>query len=223
MKLEITKDFIFIFDLDDTLYNEIDFLISGYNSIIKKLPFNLRKTTLTEMLKIFKNGGDAFDYIISKYNEYYEDKLELLLTYRNHFPDIKLFLGVEELLKELKENNIKIGLITDGRSITQRNKLKSLCIENYFCDIIISEESGFEKPSINNYLFFEKKYKNHNFIYLADNIQKDFLVPNQLGWESICLLDNGNNITKQNFVLPKAYQPNKIIKSFLELAITYET
>ena len=60
----------------------------------------------------------------------------------------------KHLLDVLKEKNIPAGLITDGRSVTQRNKLKSLGLLNYFKEVIISEEFGSEKPGLKELSFF---------------------------------------------------------------------
>jgi len=46
------------------------------------------------------------------------------------------------------------------------------------------------------------------------------IAPNILNWNSICLLDNGKNIHKQNFALEKKYMPRIIIKSFKELMLS---
>ena len=51
----------------------------------------------------------------------------------------------------LKENNITIGIITDGRSIQQRSKLEALGLYEYTNQVVISEEIGSEKPNLKNY------------------------------------------------------------------------
>ena len=104
------------------------------------------------------------------------------------------------MLKDLKENGFILGLITDGRSITQRNKLQSLQISDFFDSIIISEENGFSKPHPFNYQQIEARYiKSDVFLYIGDNTDKDFNYPliNEK-WRSICVLDNGLNIHPQD-------------------------
>jgi putative hydrolase of the HAD superfamily len=61
---------------------------------------------------------------------------------------------------------------------------------------------------------------NKEYVYIADNTQKDFVTPNKLGWTTICLLDNGHNIHKQNFELSKEYLPQFRINSFEEIILT---
>ena len=96
-----------------------------------------------------------------------------------------------------------LGIITDGYSIPQRNKFCALQLDRFIKedDLIISEEFGTEKPSKKNYLFFQHKYVNADFVYVGDNIKKDFVSPNRLGWKTVCLLDDGRNIHRQDFDL----------------------
>ena len=54
------------------------------------------------------------------------------------------------------------------------------------------------------------------YIYFGDNPKKDFLGPNQLGWETIGLLDRGFNVHEQSLSFPKEYQPTQWIKNFNE-------
>jgi putative hydrolase of the HAD superfamily len=221
----ITKNnTILVFDLDDTLYKEIDFLKSAY----KEIAYFLSKETevsfeliLVEMIKYYYEGLNVFKEIINKCNLNDDDGYVfgcLINIYRNHKPQIRLDNKNEHLLLRLKDKVFKVGLITDGRSTQQRNKIQALGLSNYFDDIIISEEFGTEKPSLNNFRFFEDRYgRALNYIYVGDNTKKDFIAPNKLGWYSICLLDDGNNIHKQSFNLEKKRQPIQIITNLLEI------
>ena len=109
-------------------------------------------------------------------------------------------------------------MITDGRSVQQRNKIKALGLSEYFDDVIISEEFGSEKPNINNYKYFVDKYGySYKYVYIGDNINKDFIAPNLLGWSTICLLDNGKNIHKQSFHLENNTKPIYLINELKEI------
>ncbi len=82
--------------------------------------------------------------------------------------------------------------------------------------VIISEEFGTAKPCKKNYeVFVDENIK--DYFYIADNVSKDFIAPNQLGWTTICLLDKGQNIHKQNFNIQKDYLPKYIISELKEL------
>lgn len=198
---------IIVFDLDDTLYKEIDFLKSAFREIVDYAlrcsgNLDLSAVDLYEgMLSAYFSKQDAFDYLIASVGADLE-KTTLLSLYRNHFPQISLSEGALELLTEIKSNGFEIGIITDGRSVQQRNKIKALGLDKIVPEenIVISEEFGSEKPNINNYRYFMEKYPNiSDFVYVGDNIKKDFVSANFLGWTTICLSDNGMNIHKQKF------------------------
>lgn len=203
---------LIVFDLDDTLYKEIDFLKSAYKEISENINSN-DKFLFESMMEWYSDKKDVFQILSEKFNM---SKLDLVNIYRNHYPkELKTDINLPVFLKKLSKNN-KLGIITDGRSITQRNKLKSLKIEKYFDLIVISEEFGSEKPNENNFTIFEQ-FENTQKYYVGDNINKDFICPNKLGWTTFCLLDNEDNIHKQNFDIENNYLPQINIKSLLEL------
>lgn len=198
------NDYVFVFDLDDTLYKEIDFLKSAYRYIASKVDKDNSSRLYKKMLEDYYSGVNAFQLISQSCPQYTMDKL--LELYRRHYPDITLDSDTTSTLSYLK-NFGKTGLITDGRSLTQRNKIKALGIENYFDKILISEETGNSKPDLRLFEQFHE-YNASTYFYIANDTSKDFLAPNQLGWKTICLMDsNSINIRKQNFNLEKEYLP----------------
>lgn len=200
------------FDLDDTLYKEIDYLKSAYREVANYAakhchgcsdsPIILAAKAYDAMLVAYKNGENAFERL----NRFLGIDLpisECLQIYRNHKPGISLSENVGQTLDTLKANGDIIGLITDGRSVQQRNKIEALGLSRWIAneDIVISEEFGSEKPSPANYEYFMKRYPEcSDFTYVGDNLQKDFIAPNALGWTTVCLLDDGRNVHKQDFL-----------------------
>lgn len=203
---------VVVFDLDDTLISEYDYLKSAYEEI-SNLVERGNPSLLNTMLELYNSGSNAFDYIVSNYEGY--ELISLLNIYRYHKPNINLKAGAESLLKLCKDRGYVLGLISDGRSITQRNKLNATSIEELFDEIIISEEFGSEKPDERNYKAFEK-YNGVKY-YIADNTKKDFVTPNKLGWTTICLKDDGFNIHKQLFDLSKDFLPQYTFESLSEI------
>ena len=209
----------FIFDLDDTLYSEVDFLTSAFQYIGIQLQGDLNTNITQEMLDLYYSKANVFESVVNKYSSKIHGLSisTLLKMYREHLPDIKLSKEVRSFLEKLTSRNILSGLITDGRSITQRNKLEALDLANYFEDVIISEEFGSEKPDPRNFLYFETKYPNSEFWFIADNTSKDFIVPSKLDWNLVCLINN-NNVHVQNFKqdsLAKAH----LISSFNDMVL----
>lgn len=202
------------FDLDDTLYKEIDYLKSAYGEIATYVGY---PELVPQMVKWYKEGENVFQ----KLNQFLciDTPIEAFLKiYREHYPTITLSDGVEDTLNELKHRGITLGLITDGRSVGQRNKIKALKLDGWFDyeNIIISEEFGSEKTDERNFKYFAQKYPGFSFVYVGDNSKKDFIVPNHLGWQTIMLKDDGRNIHKQETVSLE-YQPQLSINRFESL------
>ncbi len=219
MTLTLKPNSFFVFDLDDTLYPEIEYLESAYKFIANKIEPIAGENMYDEMLRRYYLKENVFEWVVSRCERRSANIniSHLLNLYREHEPAIKLNAGTKHLLDVLKEKNIPAGLITDGRSVTQRNKLKSLGLLNYFKEVIISEEFGSEKPDEKNYLFFEDKYSGSDFFFIGDNTSKDFIVPLKLGWVTICIKNKGRNIHHQN--LTEGQIPNIILSSFEELIL----
>ncbi|OEK08590.1 hypothetical protein A8C32_03835 [Flavivirga aquatica] len=210
---------VVIFDLDDTLYNEVDFLKSAFKDISFKLSAQIhgdQTAIYNDMLDFYIARKNVFKLIIEKYHCPFSVD-QLLNLYRTHKPELFLKPENTQVLDYLKKNKVSLGLLTDGRSIEQRNKIKAMKLDVYFSEIIISEEFGSEKPNIENYKYFEKTFKEGKYFYIGDNLKKDFITPNKLGWTTVCLLNKGLNIHSQNFNIPFEYLPNHKINSLKEI------
>jgi putative hydrolase of the HAD superfamily len=219
MEIKVNARHFFVFDLDDTLFPEIEFLKSAYRHIANELKPVLEEDIYEEMFTRYKSKENVFKWVAALEKAVHKPITTdwLIKEYREHVPLVELNSAAALFLEQVKKLSIPAGLITDGRSITQRNKLKSLGIDNYFRDIIISEEFGSEKPDERNFLFFQNKYPGSEFYFFGDNTVKDFIVPIKLGWSTVCLKDSGNNIHKQAFDAQPL--PAAIISSFSEIKL----
>lgn len=209
------SEWVWCFDLDDTLYKEIDFVKSAYREIASSVG---RPDIVDQMVAWYDEGKNVFESL----NEYLGKDTPLatyLGIYRNHLPSISLYEGVEETLNELKSRDIILGLVTDGRSISQRNKMRALGLERWFQEpnVIISEEFGSEKTDKRNFGYFMERYPGRSYCYVGDNTQKDFLAPNGLGWNTVCLLDDGRNIHKQDFNVEESKLPKECVNDIRQL------
>lgn len=220
------------FDLDDTLYKEIDYLKSAYREIAtyaasycsgcSDSPMILAVKAYNIMLTAYKEGQNAFERL----NVFLGIDLpisEYVQIYRMHKPKICLSDDVVYTLNTLKASGCIIGLITDGRSLQQRNKIEALGLRRWIADedIIISEEFGSEKPAYANYEYFMRRYPAcYDFTYVGDNLKKDFIAPNKLGWQTVCMKDDGRNIHKQDFMsVSSKAMPMMIIEDLKNLVI----
>lgn len=179
-----------IFDLDDTLYSEKEYIKSGYHEVAKLLP--MIPSAEEKLWSAFEHHQYAIDTVLNGANVYSEDlKHKCLNAYRfQAHPDIYLYDGVEDMLSELKKQSLKIGIITDGRPEGQHAKILDLGLQNKVDEIIITDELGgvkYRKPCEKAFVSMHEKLNvpYEKMAYVGDNISKDFIAPENLGMRSI--------------------------------------
>lgn len=164
-----------VFDLDDTLMPETDYVKSGFKAIGKAFGDSFLGDKLWNLFCEDKNNV----YQRAGFSE--EECQKCIEIYRKHFPDIVLDKRVERTLLELKRRGIKIGVITDGRSEGQRNKVIALGLDKIMDCIIVTDELGgveFRKPHPKAFELMRESLgvKFDEMIYVGDNPKKDFFI-----------------------------------------------
>ena len=183
-----------VFDLDDTLYPEREYVLSGYQAVSEHLQDRLgtRKPFDHWMAERFFSGksAGAFDAL----NCYFhlelskEQVLELVEVYRKHLPQIRPYDEVPHMLERLHEHYM-LGLLSDGYLDAQRRKFEALCIERHFDAILFTDElgRGAWKPSLTGFEHIRRRLNvpHECCAYVGDNPTKDFVAPNKLDWLTI--------------------------------------
>ncbi|MBN1796540.1 MAG: HAD family hydrolase [Sedimentisphaerales bacterium] len=215
-----------IFDLDDTLYNEIDYCMSGLRAVAAYLHKTNQNIPAEQIYRAlwnqFQKGNrtEIFNAALEElYIDYDEQFIkELVQVYRNHKPDIKLPEESLQILEKLK-SLYTLALLSDGFLPAQKLKVQVLGIEKYFKKIIYTEQFGrqFWKPSTKGFekLIKELNIKAQQAVYVSDNPAKDFIAPNKLGIVSI-QLKNTLGVHKNTPQIPEA-RPKHIINRLNEL------
>ena len=192
------NNWVVVFDLDDTLYSENDYLLSGLNAVeefitkVYKVPFK-GKIINAKKAKV----KDLWGWCCDTLNLPIDVKESLLWVYRLHTPDIHLYPGINTLLKELSNYNAKLAILSDGRSISQRLKINVLKLNSY--PLYLSEEFVSEKPNELRFIEIQNKWEGYKYVYIADNPEKDFKAPQNLGWLCIRADWIKNKIHKKTF------------------------
>ena len=187
-----------IFDLDDTLFEEVEYCKSGFRKIAAVLAEKTNVASIQEFYDAFwyqfKSGNPKtiFNSVLDQFNIDYDGNYirRLIEIYRSHLPTITLPDDSRKVLDHLHLHS-KIALLSDGFLPAQRLKLQALGIEHYFQCIVLTEELGrdYWKPSPVGFrkIVEELDVSNGNCVYVGDNLTKDFIAPNQLGFRSIQL------------------------------------
>jgi len=218
-----------IFDLDNTLYDESDYILQGFRETAKKIgkDFCLEKSAWEATfarLKDFYDKGERnliFNRVLrhqfpllpaEEINRYVER--ELLFYYKLARRRLKLYPDVIPLFRYLQENGKKIGLVTQGNPVNQIYKLSLLNIVECFDAI---EISGFyparrSKPSpfLFRRILVRLNTKPSQAIYVGDNLRTD--VGAVKAGIFFCCLNNGKSMKFKSPLVKRIYSLKDIRK-----------
>lgn len=204
----MSKSFIKLiaFDLDDTIFPEYDFILSGFDAVSKVMSkdFDIEQKELASLMKSFfaNSSKNVFDKVLKYYNiEIINESIEKYVKiFREHEPCIVPYPDVIKSLLKLKKT-YKLALITDGYAISQRNKIKVLGINELFDEIVVTDEYGksFWKPNPGSFGMLSEKTKVEysGMAYVGDNPCKDFNIKNTHAVFTIHIQRNGFTIKKE--------------------------
>ena len=184
-----------IFDLDDTLYPERDYAIGGFRAAAQWANTALgAHVSVDRMLALLDSGqlGKLFPATLgeAKPDHSADDLKAFIRAYGQHTPDLKLFDDAAEALAVWSARG-PLGLITDGHAATQHSKIAALALQPRFQHIIATGALGpgreFHKPHPRAFELMQAELgaPGDRFVYVGDNLSKDFVAPNALGWTSI--------------------------------------
>jgi putative hydrolase of the HAD superfamily len=179
-----------VFDLDDTLYPERDYVFSGFRAVAGWAESHLGIPAvqgLAELKGLFEQGvrGDTFNRWLAGHDLVQDDLAQQLVrAYREHEPSLIPFPEVPDLLSSLHQR-YRLGLVSDGHLAVQQRKLAALSLDEHFDAVVFSDEWGREawKPSTKPFeIVLERLAADAaKSVYVADNPTKDFLGARQAG------------------------------------------
>jgi putative hydrolase of the HAD superfamily len=148
-----------LFDLDDTLYPERQFVDGGFHAVAGLLagPARRSEADLVERLwalHLRDGRGHLFDSLLAELGLDTPDAADLapacLLVYRDHPVRLTAFPGAQALLERLRENGSRTGVISDGNAAVQSRKLAGLPTIAALLDLVVLTDElgpGHAKPS----------------------------------------------------------------------------
>ena len=171
----------------------------------------LEYTWLRSIMKRHKDfwqvTEDSLDKSMKTYKIDFSMRNELLNLYKILSP----FKEVPEVLKSLKDKNLKIAVLSNGTPSLLNKLVKSNNLENIFDDIFSIEEVGVYKPDSKVYDIPIKKYniKKNEVVFLSAN-SWDISGGGNYGYNSIWVNRNNNTFDNLDYV-PK-HQINDLSK-----------
>lgn len=183
-----------VFDLDDTLYLERDFVKSGFRAVDDwaQRELDVRRVFDTAW-GLFEGGTrgttltDAFDALGRPLTA--EETSAAVRLYRTHSADIRLCADAADLLSRLSNDGVRHGILTDGPADCQRAKLHALGLNSRHCLVAVTDEHGpaWHKPNTAAFAHLQSALGTTavECTYIADNPRKDFLGPKRLGWRTV--------------------------------------
>lgn len=216
-----------LFDMDDTLYPERDYVLSGFDAVACWAQSHLqlsRAETQRHLRRLFAAGvrGDTFNRWLALAGlDHRAAELvpQMVDVYRRHNPQIAPFPEAAAALQRY-HSQYRIGLVSDGYLDVQRRKFNALQLAPCFDTVIFSDTWGRDawKPSTRPFreALQQLKVAPQQAVYIGDNPRKDFAGPRRLGMRSIWLrLPDGEYATEQ----PSApeHEPDATVASWQEL------
>lgn len=186
-----------IFDLDDTLILEREYVISGLIAVSKyfskKYSQDLSDVS-NFLLRTFESNGrtSIFNKLLYKYS--IDDKQEIILDlvncYRNHHPTIQLPKKNKEILISLRKSGLKLAIVTDGLEVMQRNKVNALGLNQLVDTVIYCWSISAPKPDSMGFktAMNELSCTAEQTIIIGDNPEHDIIPAVTLGVDCLRVL-----------------------------------
>ena len=188
------------FDIDDTLYDT-----SGFAKLARKAALNamidaglpLSPDEAYDLLReIIKEKGSNYDKHLNVLTKrvFGEEKPLLIalgmITYHNvKFALLRLFPETMSTLIHLKARGYHLGVISNGITIKQYEKLVRLGLYHFFDSVITSQEAGVEKPDIAIFELAMKTMgcKAENSVMIGNSFNDDVLGAINAGMSAVFL------------------------------------
>ncbi|WP_457612083.1 TIGR02253 family HAD-type hydrolase [Methanocaldococcus sp.] len=190
-----------LFDLDDTLYNSSEFVSIARREAVKSMidaglnvSFDEAMSILNKIIKDKgSNYGKHFDDLVKTILGRYDPMIIAtgIITYHNvKVALLRPYPNTIKTLIKLKNMGLKLGVLTDGLTLKQWEKLIRLGIHPFFDDVITSEEFGLGKPHEEFFRYGLKRMnlKADEVIYVGDRIDRDIEPAKKLGMITVRIL-----------------------------------
>lgn len=182
-----------VFDIDDTLYLERDYVLSGFSAVGAVVARELGVPGFADAAAaLFAAGGrgDVFDRALSHLGVPGSPDLvsRLVTAYRQHEPSITLLPDARRALDAVSQAGMA-AVVSDGPLSSQQAKADRLGLARWADPVVLTAERCPQqpKPHVRAFELVERALGvgGQECAYVADNPAKDFAGPRSLGWRTI--------------------------------------
>ena len=172
----------------------------------------LEYTWLRSLMKRHKDFWQVTEDSLDKSMKAYEIDSSMRNELQDLYKILSTFKEVPEVLKSLKEKDLKLAILSNGTPDLLEQLVKSNNLENLFDNIFSIEEVGIYKPNYKVYDIPIKEYQiNKNEVAFLSSNTWDVSGGGNYGYNSIWVNRN------QNIFDNLDYNPRYKIKNLLEL------
>jgi putative hydrolase of the HAD superfamily len=179
-----------VFDLDETLYRERRFALSGYRSVARAVERDFdvsREAAFRSMALSFRRGRRAcvFQDLASRFGLSQSTVPAWVECYRAHEPQLRLTPSVRRTLERLR-GRWRVGVLTNGLPLVQAAKVKALGLDSFVDAVTYADDFG-GKP--NPAAFWEILSRlgadPTNAVFAGDDPQRDIDGARRVGMKTV--------------------------------------
>jgi putative hydrolase of the HAD superfamily len=184
---------VLVFDLDDTLYEELTYVHSGFRAVAAFLAVQFGGDTeelAAEMIaeEAARGRGAVFDAVLRRHG-WFSQRLrrQCLTVYRGHAPALQLHPDAERCLRRFAAHPLYV--LTDGNKLVQARKAAALGLFGRVRHVYVTHRYGLQRAKPDPELFQRIARREGvapgQVVYVGDNVRKDFVGIRPLGFRTV--------------------------------------
>lgn len=217
---------ILVFDLDDTLFDELSYVRSGFRVVADFIEskHGIPGSQVFSMfdIQLQKGRSNIFDVVFRSLDMFSKSLVRKCVSlYRMHQPQIELYPEARVCLARFREYPLYI--VTDGNKTAQKNKLMALGLYNTLPirRSYLTWQYGLKHAKPSPYCFFKiaerEKVHPEKIAYIGDNPLKDFVGLKPIGFKTVRVCTGQHRNVKK----AEQYEAEFAIQNLNELNNTF--
>lgn len=184
---------VLVFDLDDTLYDEITYVHSGFAAVaaFAAREWGVRQRAFERALvetEARRGRGRVFDVVLASAGvQDLSAVRRCLAVYRGHVPHIRLHAAGRRALARFR--HVPTYIVTDGNALVQERKVRALGLTGRVRKALVTHRYGRHHAKPSPYCFQRiaawEGEPASRIVYVGDNPTKDFVGIRPLGFRTV--------------------------------------